>query len=134
MNREKLIKAFEQTATAEGYAFYSAEDRYLPQMVKQHPAIWLSPPEFYSMEGNRHGSATYTVTLHALHRGAKSNEKQRREIGAELEQSILDIFSSLTSFDFVAEVDKLRIRHSSHTLTAHGDVAATATAEVITIF
>ena len=134
MNREKLINAFQQTATAQNYTFYSAEDRHLTQMVKHYPAIWLSPPEFHSMEGCNHGTVIYNVTLHALHLGAKLDEKQREARSTELEQSLIELFSSLSEFDFIAEVDNLRIKHSSHTLNTLGDVTATATAEVITIF
>ena len=134
MNREKLINAFKSTATAEGYAFYSAEERCLPLTIKQYPAVWLSPPEFQSMEGRTHGSVVYAVTLSALKQGAKMNSAQREAASAELEQSLVDMFAAISDCDFVAEVDKLRIRHTSQTLTTQGEVAATATAEVITFF
>lgn len=134
MNREKLINAFRQSATAEGYTFYSAEERLIPQMIRQYPAVWLSPPEFHSIDGRNHGQVVYSVKMHALKEGAKLDDASRAEIDAELELSIVDIFSSLSECDFIAEVDKLQIRHTSHTLTTHGEVAATATAEVITFF
>ncbi len=134
MNREKLINAFEQIAQTEGYFFYTAESRFMPQMVKLHPAMWLAPPEFKSMQGCKHGAATYTVELSLMRLGIKADDKQKRAISVELEQSLIEIFATLSSFDFVAEVDKLQINHSSHTQTIHGEVAASATAEVITIF
>ena len=53
---------------------------------------------------------------------------------ARLEGDIVGMFSSLSQEDFVVAVEDLKIRHTSHTLTAHGEIAATATADVITFF
>lgn len=134
MNREKLINAFRQSATAKGYAFHTDEVRHMPHTIKKYPAVWLSPPEFQSMEGINHGSVVYAVRMHAMKEGAKMDAEAKVAAGIELEQSVVDIFCSLSDFDFVAEVDKLKIEHKSQTLTTHGEVGVTATAEVITIF
>jgi hypothetical protein len=66
--------------------------------------------------------------------GAKLPPEERESIWARLEQDVVELFSSLSSEEFVVAVENLKIRHSSHTLTPHGEVAATATAEVVTFF
>ncbi len=134
MNREKLIKAFESIATAEGYQFHSDEERYSPQYTTLYPALWLSPPTFQAMEGKNHGSITYAVRLHAMKDGAKHNIAQRNAEREEMEEMLVKLFTALSEEDFVAEVEHLNISHSSQTLSSHGEIAATATAEVITIF
>ena len=86
------------------------------------------------MQGRKHGKVTYSVTLHALEAGAKLPPEKREEVWARLEQEVVAMFSTLSQEDFVVAVDDLKIRHTSHTLTTHGEVAATATADVITFF
>lgn len=134
MNREKLINAFESIATAEGYKFHSAEERYIPQFTSHYPALWLTPPTFHSIEGKNHGAITYSVKLHAMQDGAKQSLKRRNATRIELEDMLLRLFTTLSQEEFVAEVENIQICHSSQTLSSHGEVAATATAEVIIIF
>lgn len=134
MNREKLINAFESIATAEGYEFHSAEERYIPQHTTLYPALWLTPPTFHAMEGRNHGSITYSVKLHAMKIGAKHNPKQRNATRIELEDMLLRLFTTLSEEAFVAEVENIQICHTSQTLSSHGEIEATATAEVITLF
>lgn len=134
MNRTKLLQAFERTATANGYNFQSTDDRYIPQLVHSYPTLWLSPPLFQSMEGRTHGTITYNITAHALDAGAKLSPTERNARQAALEQDLLGLFSTLSEEDFVIAVERLKIKHTSQTLTASGEVAATATAEVITFF
>ena len=95
MNRGKLVNAFEQIAQTEGYFFYTAESRFMPQMVKLHPAMWLAPPEFKSMQGHKHGVTTYTIELSLIRLGIKADDKQKRAMSVELEQSLLEIFATL---------------------------------------
>ncbi len=134
MNRKKLLQAFERIATADGYTFHSTDERHLSQLIDTYPAMWLAPPTFSSMEGRKHGKITYSVTLHALDAGAKLHPEERENVWAELEKDVVGLFSTLSQEDFVVAVEDLKIRHTSHTLTAHGEVAATATADVITFF
>jgi hypothetical protein len=134
MNRTKLLHSFEQSATANGYAFHSTDERYIPQLVHTYPALWLTPPLFQSMVGRTHGTITYTVTAHALDAGAKLSPSERNTRQAALEQDLLGLFASLSEEDYVIAVENLKIKHSSQTLSAAGEVAATATAEVITFF
>lgn len=134
MNRKNLTQAVGRIATADGYHFYTAEPREMAQMINTYPAMWLTPPEFSSMQGRKHGKVVYTVTLHAMDAGAKLPPEERESIWTRLEQDVVELFSSLSSEEFVVAVENLKIRHSSHTLTPHGEVAATATAEVVTFF
>ena len=134
MNRKQLLQAVERIATADGYHFHSTDDRHMSQLITAYPTIWLSPPVFSSMQGRKHGKVVYAVTLHAMDAGAKLPPEERESIWTRLEQDVVELFSSLSSEEFVVAVENLKIRHSSHTLTPHGEVAATATAEVVTFF
>lgn len=134
MNREKLTSAIQTIATAEGYKFYSGEERRVPQFVEGYPALWLTPPEFSSMEGRKHGSVIYSVKLHALCEGAKLSAAERSTTRCVQEEALVKLFTTLSNEMFVAEVENLKIRHSSQTLSSHGEVVTTATADVITLF
>lgn len=134
MNREKLTSAIQTIATAEGYKFYSGEERHVPQFVEGYPALWLTPPEFSSMEGRKHGSVIYSVKLHALCEGAKLSAAERSTTRCVQEEALVKLFTTLSNEMFVAEVENLKIRHSTQTLSSHGEVVTTATADVITLF
>ncbi len=134
MNRKTILEAFNQAAAAVGYKFYSDEEGRAPVSVKEYPALWLAPPQFVKMEGRKHGRITYSVTLHAMRQGAKHTAEMRNDEWAAMEESLLEFFNLLSQHHLVAVVDKLTIRNSSMSLTAHGEVAATAEAEVVTIF
>lgn len=134
MNRQKLLNAVESIATGRDYRFFSAEENYPTTHITEYPSAWLLLPEFHSIEGRTHGTETYSLTLHLLADAAKLSPTQRNEQRTLLEEDLLEIFTSLTDEDFVAEVENLKIRHSSNSVARHGEVVATATAEVITFF
>ena len=134
MNREKLLNAVESIATAKDYRFHSAEESYITSQIKDYPSAWLVPPTFHSIEGRNHGEVTYSLTLHLLGDAAKRSPQERNQMRADLERDMLEIFTSLADECFVAEVENLKIRHTTNTLARHGEVVATATAEVITFF
>ena len=134
MNRTCLIDAVERIATENGYEFHSADDRYMSQHITAYPAMWLSPPKFESMEGRNHGKITYSVALHALDAGAKLSPVERNGAWARMEHDLVELFSSLSEHSRVVAVENLRILASDSTMTTHGEVAATATAEVVTFF
>ncbi len=134
MNRKKLIQAVERIATADGYHFHATDERHMSQAVDAYPTMWLTPPVFSAMEGRNHGKITYSVTLHALEAGAKLPPENREDVWAVLESDVMELFSTLSQEDFVVAVEGLKIRHTSQTLTPHGEIAATATADVITFF
>lgn len=134
MNRTYLINAIEGIATSEGYSFYSDSDERMSQQIKTYPAAWLQPPKFLTMEGRNHGKVTYSVTLHAMEAGARLTPAQRQQTWSRLEEELVEMFSKLSDTERVVAVEQLMINHTSHTLTTHGEVAATATAEVVTFF
>lgn len=134
MNRTNLLKAVEESATANGYHFYTGDEHYIPQLATAYPALWLNPPKFQSIEGRRHGKITYAVTLHALGASAKASPEEHTQAGTQLEEQLLSTFTSLSEADFVVAVENLQIKHQSLTRTAVGDMTATATADVITFF
>ena len=134
MNRTYRLDAVESIAAENGYEFHSADDRYMSQHVASYPAMWLSPPRFSSMEGRNHGKITYSVTLHALDAGAKLSPAERNGAWAHLEHDLVDLFTALSKKSLVLAVENLAIRAADSTLTTHGEVSATATADVVTFF
>lgn len=134
MNVKKLNSAIEQSATANGYHFHSAEERYIPQLTTAYPTLWLTPPTMKQMEGRTHGRITYSLTMHALDAAAKLPPEERNQRWAEMEGDLIGMFTQLSKEDFVVAIEHLTLRQSSHTLTSHGEVAVTATADVITFF
>lgn len=134
MNHTKLVDAIGQIAVANGYEFNSGDERFMSQTISSYPSVWLAPPQFDSMEGVRHGRVTYAVTLHALEAGAKLSPTERGKAYARLEDAVVDMFTSLSQAEVVVAVEKLAVRAQSRTLTNHGEVAVTATAEVVTFF
>jgi len=134
MNRNYLLDAVAGIAAENGYEFHSADDRYMPQHIASYPAMWLSPPQFSSMEGRSHGRITYSVTLHALDAGARLSPAERNGAWAHLEHDLVELFTSLSKKSLVLAVENLSIRAADSTLTTHGEISATATADVITFF
>ena len=134
MNRKQLLQAVERIATADGYHFHSTDDRHMSQLITAYPTIWLSPPVFSSMQGRKHGKVTYSVTLHAMEAGARLTPAERQQTWSRLEEDLVEMFSKLSDTERVVAVERLKINHTTHTLTTHGEVAATATAEVVTFF
>ena len=113
MNRTYLLDAVESIAAENGYEFHSADDRYM---------------------GRNHGKITYSVTLHALDAGAKLSPAERNGAWAHLEHDLVDLFTALSKKSLVLAVENLAIRAADSTLTTHGEVSATATADVVTFF
>ncbi len=134
MNSTYLINAIDGIATADGYTFYSDGEERMSEQIKSYPAVWLQPPKFQHMEGRKHGKVTYVVTLHAMEAGAKLSPAERQQTWSRLEDELVEMFSKLSVAKRVIAVEGLKIRHTSSTLTTHGEVAATATAEVVTFF
>lgn len=134
MNRKSLVESLKTIATTSGYTFYTDVDRLLPQNVKSFPALWLSPPEFKSKEGNTHGKITYSLTLHAIDKGAKLSPAEHEGVWARLESDLVDIFTSLSQSEKVIAVERLSVKSNVATLSSQGEISATATAEVVTFY
>lgn len=134
MNREKLINAIETIASADGYNFYSDGEKQMSQSLNHYPAMWLSPPRFESMKGRNHGKIIYSVKLHAMCDGLRLSPDERNTSWSQMESDLVELFSQLSQEDFVIAIEQLKVQHSSATMTNHSEVAATATANVITFF
>lgn len=134
MNRKKLISAVERIAAENGYTFHATDEREMSHTIRKYPIVWLVPPIFNSMQGRKQGKITYSLTLHAMEEGANLPPAEREQVWAKLEEDILGIFSALSNEDFVIAVEDLKIRPTSHTFTTHGEICATATADIITFF
>lgn len=134
MNRNNLTEAFGRLVTAEGYNFHSAEEAFMAEQIKAYPVVWLCEPKFEQMEGRKHGKVTYSVRLHAMAEGAKLTSGERSKVFGELEEKLVKIFMGLSKERLVIAVESLQISCESGKLTPHGEVAATATARVVTMF
>ena len=134
MSRKSIIDSLQAIATDYDYEFYADEERYLTQGVKRLPALWLTPPQFHSKEGRTHGKITYSVTLHALTEGAKLPPTEREAAWEMLESDLVEIFSSLSRAERVIAIENLKIKCNIASLTALGEISATATAEVVTYY
>lgn len=134
MNRNKLINAIGEIATAGGYNFQTDVEALTPHRTSAYPAMWLAPPKFESMSGRNHGKVIYSVKLHAVCDGLKYNAAGRNTAWTMMESDLLNLFSQLSEEDFVVAIEQLKMQHSCSTMTNHGEVATTATANVITFF
>lgn len=134
MNRSYLTSALSDIAESKGYAFRSAPQEYMNSLVSRYPAAFMPYPEFRSIEGRRRGRITYRLTLHLLADGARLSPADRERSLDRLERDMLDIFCSLSSRDRVLSVENLSLSPSALTLTTHGELAMTATADVVSLF
>ena len=134
MNRNYLTEALRQIVTDEGVKFHSAEESEMATLIRAYPVMWLCPPEFVQMEGRKRGKVTYAVKLHAMRSGAKLSAEERNGLYGELEELLVRSFMKLSKLGKVIAVESLEISCSTGRLTPHGEVAATATAKVVTMF
>lgn len=134
MNRQFILDAVEQAATARGYSFHSDSDVGLKLPRSAYPAVWLNPPQFVSKQGRTHGKVTYSLTMHLMGRGVKLNAAQRAQAWEQMEDDALEIFSIVSQGDKVVAVNGLKIRSGDIALASNGEVVTTATAEVVTFY
>lgn len=134
MNRNSIVESLRTLATTYGYAFYTDDDRLLPQNVKRLPALWLAPPEFKSKQGRTHGTITYSLKVHALAEGAKLAPADHEAAWLNLENDLIKIFARLSQNERVIAVEKLSVKCNFATLSSQGEISATATVDVVTHF
>ncbi len=134
MNRTYLTSAVQEIAESKGYTFRSAPQEYMNSLINHYPAAFMPYPEFRSMEGRRRGKIVYRMTLHLLTDGARLSPERRENRLEKLERDMLDIFCALSSCERVLSVENLTLLPSALTLTTHGDISMTATADVVSLF
>lgn len=134
MNRANIYSAVEHLSSLYGYDFASAAETLLPSLVRQMPTVLMTPPEFHSMEGRKHGRITYRVKLLLIHGAAKASPHERAELLDTMERDALDIFSELCDEHFVAAVEELSMAPATKPITNYGDIALTVAANIVTIF
>lgn len=134
MNRKHLAKLFREAADMRGLSFVEAPESTMPGMVRSYPALWLLPPVLKSKEGRSHGRAVYTVQLRLLDDGLRLPPAERAARHDAAEREMVDIFTELSRDDRVALVDRLSVRVAQFALTPHGEISATADAEIETIY
>ena len=74
------------------------------------------------------------MTLHLIHHAAKLSAEQRLSLMYTIEDNALDIFEAISRHEAVVAVEDLQIRPASRPITAHGEVAMSATARVTLFF
>lgn len=134
MNRIQLTNALQKIAEESGYAFRTGPARTMPANISSYPTAWLEPPVLKSKEGRRHGRIVYSLRLHILRDGLRLPPAERTARQSEAEESLLEIFTLLSEDPAVALVDELRISTAEFSLTPHGEISATAEADVETLY
>ena len=134
MNRAYLSNAISTLARNEGLAFVESDPHDVAGSIESYPVTWLEPVVLQSKTGRTNGRITYSVRLHLMHDGLRMPPEQRREVFDSAEQQLLKIFTTLSTDARIACVDELTIRVSQFAHTPHGEIAATAEAEVETIY
>lgn len=134
MNREKLISAISQIANDAGYAFFLGDKTTLASEINSLPALWLMLPQLLSKQGRSSGKITYDVKLLLLKSGRKSSPQERAAQWNQAESELLELFSALSRTPAVIEVQQLKIAMSKSIYTQTGEIAAEATAQVVTYF
>lgn len=134
MNRAYLSNAIRSLAEKHGFDFVEAPAQEIAGRIAAYPAAWLEPVELQSKEGHRHGRIVYSVRLHLMRDGLRLSPAERQAAYDAAEQTLLKIFTELSTDMRVALVDELTVKVSQFALTPHGEIAATAEAEVHTIF
>lgn len=134
MNRKHLSDLFREAADMRGCTFVEAPESAVPGMIRSYPALWLTPPVLKSKEGRSHGRAVYTVRLHLLDGGLRLPPAERAARHDAAERELVEIFTELSRDGRVALVDRLSIRVAEFSLAPHGEISATADAEIETIY
>ena len=134
MNRTHLERAAEAIVSGLGYAFAAVPDGRAPLAVAAYPAALLAPLELRSVEGRKHGLATYGATLRLMRDGARTNPAGRREAAAALENDLLAVLAALADHPRVVAVEQLTIRPEEGGPTHHAAIVQRAEARIITCF
>ena len=134
MNRTYLSNAICTLAGKHGYTFVEAPAQDIAGRIAAYPSAWLEPAVMQSKSGRHHGRIIYSVRLHLMHEGLRMPPQKRSETLAEAENTLLKIFTELSTDPRIACVDELTVKLSQFAYTPHGDIAATAEAEIETIY
>lgn len=133
MNITYLTTAVQRAAQKLGYRFMAGERDYLPARVATLPAAYLLPPEFRSMEGRNGGKITYRLTLCLMAKSWNTPPEERVVQLERLENNALEIFTALSNEGRVLAVEELSFALTPKSLTTRGDIALTATANVLVV-
>ena len=134
MNRAYLTNAIRTLVRNEGCAFVEAAPHDIAGRITAYPVAWLEPVVLQSKSGRSHGRIIYSVRLHLMHEGLRMSPDERSATFDKAERTLLDIFTRLSNDPRIACVDGLTIRVSQFAHTPHGETAATAEAEIETIY
>ena len=134
MNLSLLVDALRDIVAAKGYEFHSASPEHISSLVRSYPAALLPQPEFREMEGRNHGKITYRLTLYLMVAGVKIRPDDVTGTVDALENDALEIFSELSSDQYVAAVLDLTMTPMQRPMTSHGDVSLAVGADVVCVF
>lgn len=134
MNRAYIANALRTLAEKDGFTFVEAPAGQIAGLVAAYPVAWLEQIELQSKSGTHHGRIIYSVRLHLMFEGLRMPPAQRNETFDAAEQTMLKIFTELSTDARVACVDDLTIKVSQFARTPHGEIAVTADALIDTIY
>lgn len=134
MNRNYLSNAIGELAEKHGFAFVEAPAAEVAARIASYPAAWLEPPVLQSKTGRYHGRTTYAVKLRLMHDGLRMSPPQRCAALDTAEQTLIEIFTELSTDPRIACVHDLSVVVSQFAHTPHGDISADAAAEVEVIY
>ena len=134
MNRAYIAEKLRTLAEKHGYSFVESPAGQIAGRIAAYPAAWLEPLVLQSKSGCHHGRIIYSVRLHLMHNGLRMSPAQRNQTFDEAEQTLLKIFTELSTDARVACVDELTIKVSQFAHTPHGEIAASADALIDTIY
>ena len=134
MNRAYLSEALRKLTEKRGLAFIESPAQDIAGRIAAYPVAWLEPTVLQSKTGRHHGRIIYSVRLHLMHDGLRLPPAGRQAIFDEAERTLLEIFTELSTDMRIACVDNLTVKVTQFAHTPHGEIAATADAEVETIY
>ena len=134
MNRAYIAEKLRTLAEKQGCSFVEAPAGQIAGRIAAYPTAWMEPLVLQSKSGCHHGRIIYSVRLHLMHNGLRMSPAQRNQTFDESEQTLLKIFTELSTDARVACVDELTIKVSQFAHTPHGEIAATADALIDTIY
>lgn len=126
----QLLYMVSQAAENRGFDFVTADEDALAS--KRTSLIWLKKPQFISHEGTIQGRQTYHINMVAIRRGSKCTYEEKMTYRAFLEDTLIDICTSLSLNEHVAVIENLRSEEPKG--IADGYVAAEISADVEMIF
>jgi hypothetical protein len=130
MKRAQLTQLLGDAAMAAGLAFHTGEEHTLNGTVRVFPAAWLNPPVVRARSGRDEGEITLRITLHLMALPGAATGGDFEAQWAALETEAMAIATAVASSPAVCGVAGVGCTPARGSLTAHGELSVTLTADV----